>query len=266
MHAGKIIAVPRHLEKINILDYSPFPKKFASWWRQTSDLWIEQACLGSLWSWWGVDQLGSHCICEVPSVSDSNHSCATLTWWCVYRYLVKTGWVPVGYLSIGEGQNALLYVLFSKLFCSAWIGWYATMISHGSRSRMSSWCLFEMRMVEWGRLVDVTNESKNQPGTKIVSLVLMMMMINREKIANACHKLVQVGCWCFLWCWVTSTVFLGQRQKPNGSSIWDTNYVKTFGLEAWSLNKPDFVFLRSTQTSKTSSFVANACWRRYRNN
>lgn len=163
LYAGKIIAVPRHLEDINILNYSPFPKKIKSGEGkqvivdQNKLAWGAYGADGELVNWGPIASGSSKC-------SDSNHSCATLTG--VFRVFSKEdSRCKSDVYPIGKGGAKMPYCMyFHKGFAM-----------HGSDDmpgyRASHGCVrLFVRDAKWlnETFVDVTNESKNQPGTKIV--------------------------------------------------------------------------------------------------
>lgn len=163
LYAGKIIAVPRNLKDANMLDYSPFPRKIKSGdgkqviVDQNKLAWGAYDAKGVLVNWGPIASGRSKC-------PDSNNACYTLTG--VFRVFSKEdSRCKSDVFPIGKGGAKMPYCMyFHKGFAM-----------HGSDDmpgyRASHGCVrMFVRDAKWlnENFVDVTNESKHQPGTKVV--------------------------------------------------------------------------------------------------
>lgn len=163
LYAGKIIAVPRNLKDADILDYSPFPRKIKS--GDGKQVIVDQNKLA-----WGAYDANGDLVKWGPIASgrakcpDSNNACYTLTG--VFRVFSKEdSRCKSDVFPIGKGGAKMPYCMyFHKGFAM-----------HGSDDmpgyRASHGCVrMFVRDAKWlnESFVDVTNESKHQPGTKVV--------------------------------------------------------------------------------------------------
>ncbi len=163
LYAGKILAVPRHLKDADVLDYSPFPRKIKSGEGkqviidQNKLAWGAYDTTGELVKWGPIASGRAKC-------SDSNNACYTLTG--VFRVFSKEdSRCKSDVFPIGKGGAKMPYCMyFHKGFAM-----------HGSDDmpgyRASHGCVrMFIRDAKWlnETFVDVTNDSKNKPGTKVV--------------------------------------------------------------------------------------------------
>lgn len=163
LYAGKVIAVPKKLKDADILDYSPFPRKIKS--GDGKQVIVDQNKLA-----WGAYDANGDLVKWGPIASgrakcpDSNNACYTLTG--VFRVFSKEdSRCKSDVFPIGKGGARMPYCMyFHKGFAM-----------HGSDDmpgyRASHGCVrMFVRDAKWlnETFVDVTNEAKNQPGTKIV--------------------------------------------------------------------------------------------------
>lgn len=163
LYAGKVIAIPKRLKDANPLDYSPFPKKIKPDGGkvvivdQNKLAWGAYDADGNIVKWGPIASGRTKC-------SDSNKVCLTMTG--VFRVFSKENEkCKSDVFPIGKGGAKMPYCMyFHKGFAM-----------HGSDDmpgyRASHGCVrMFTRDAKWlnETFVDVTNEAKNQPGTKVV--------------------------------------------------------------------------------------------------
>jgi hypothetical protein len=163
LYAGRVIAVPKNLKQANLLDFSPFPQKVKP------DIGKQVIVDQNLLAWGAYDKDG-HLVKWGPVSSgrtkcpDSNNKCLTLTG--VFRVFSKENdKCKSDIFPIGKGGAKMPYCMyFHKGFAL-----------HGSDDipgyRASHGCIrMFVRDAKWlnETFVDVANESKKEPGTKIV--------------------------------------------------------------------------------------------------
>lgn len=163
LYAGKIIAVPKNLKDTDILEYAPFPKKVPAGdgkqiiVDQNKLAWGAYDANGELLKWGPIASGRSKC-------PDSNNACYTMTG--VFRVFSKEdSRCKSDVFPIGKGGAKMPYCMyFHKGFAL-----------HGSDDmpgyRASHGCVrMFVRDAKWlnENFVDVTNESKHHPGTKVV--------------------------------------------------------------------------------------------------